>query len=584
MKHLVRIQDLIRDLSPESLPEDVRTSLEREITRAITSYSHLKKKYDRTFLEKSVVHSLLQRTSDELIERYQALFEHSGVPMVILNEQGYIVLANSHFYDFSGVNRNDIARGLIFSDLIEESDKSLVDEYHHARRRGEEVPTQYEIRFKPRNSGYRDVSLSVELLPGGIESIVSLHDITDRKKQRAELTAHNERLQTMNSLYQMTDVMESEITAYAIRKSIALTASRFGFIAFIENEGELAVLEAFWSEQMENGEKYMPRLKQVTVPVADVQYLKQVVVTGEILSLTSTPTVERVLRNIVEVPIQFQRALFIPIVEQDHVLAVACVADKPDPYDISDQMQLSVLMTGMWRLIMRNRQEDALKTANKKLSLLSSLTRHDVLNLLTALGGYLDLSRELAEDPELISYLEKGDVAIQSIKEIIAFTKEYELVGIAAPVWQNVSRTFKNAIVISSIHRIEISSHVEGVWIYADPLLIRVFSNFIDNSIRHGNNVSSISLSYSHSAEGLTLIYEDNGTGVDWGEKDKIFMRGYGKHTGLGLFLIREIFSITSIRIQETGEPGKGAKFEMNIPRGNYQLLSSDEKGQGELM
>jgi PAS domain S-box-containing protein len=578
MKHLARIQELLQDLPPGSLSDEQRATLLQEIARATAEHSHLKQKYDRTFSEKAMVHSLLQRSSEELIQRYQALFEHSGVPMVILNEQGMIVLANSHFFGFSGLTRQEVTRGLAFADLIDENDRTIVEEYHHARRKDEDVPFQYEIRFKPRDSGYRDVSLSIELLPGGTESVVSFHDITVTKKQRAELTTHNERLQAMLSLYQMTEVMESDITAYAIRKSVALTSSRFGFITFIENEGEMAVLEAFWSEHAENWETDpIPRLKQMTVPVSDVQYLKQVVVTGEILNLTSSPAADRVLKNIVENPIRFQRALFIPITDQDRVVAVACVADKPEPYDTSDQIQLTVLMTGMWRLIIRNRQEDALKTANKKLSLLSSLTRHDVLNLLTALEGYLDLSREITDEPELLLYLKKGDSAIQSIKEIIAFTKEYELVGMTAPVWQNVSRTFENAVELSSPHDIMISSLVEGVWIYADPLLIRVFSNFIDNSIRHGYNVSSISLSSVSTSDELTLVYEDDGVGVEWGEKEKIFARGYGKHTGLGLFLIREIFAITGIRILESGDPGTGVKFEMHIPRGNFRVLSGDE-------
>jgi signal transduction histidine kinase len=232
-------------------------------------------------------------------------------------------------------------------------------------------------------------------------------------------------------------------------------------------------------------------------------------------------------------------------------------------------------MAGMWRLIVRNRQEEALKIANKKLSLLSSLTRHDVLNLLTGLGGYIDLSREISSDDEIVSYLEKGQAAVHSIKEIIAFTREYELVGIEAPTWQNVSQMFDKAIAFSSIYDIKISSATLGVWIFADPLLIRVFANFIDNSIRHGGTVSTIRLSYEHNEERMILIYEDNGVGVEFSEKEKIFMRGYGKHTGLGLFLIREIFSITGIEIRESGEVGKGVKFEMRIPHGYFRILGS---------
>jgi signal transduction histidine kinase len=49
---------------------------------------------------------------------------------------------------------------------------------------------------------------------------------------------------------------------------------------------------------------------------------------------------------------------------------------------------------------------------------------------------------------------------------------------------------------------------------------------------------------------------------------EMIFKRGYGKNTGLGLALSRKIPDIPGITITETGEPGKGARFEMKVPKG----------------
>jgi two-component system CheB/CheR fusion protein len=55
-------------------------------------------------------------------------------------------------------------------------------------------------------------------------------------------------------------------------------------------------------------------------------------------------------------------------------------------------------------------------------------------------------------------------------------------------------------------------------------------------------------------------------------EKEKIFERGYGKNTGLGLFLSRDILDITGITIKETGKPGKGARFEMTVPKEMWRI------------
>jgi hypothetical protein len=41
----------------------------------------------------------------------------------------------------------------------------------------------------------------------------------------------------------------------------------------------------------------------------------------------------------------------------------------------------------------------------------------------------------------------------------------------------------------------------------------------------------------------------------------------------MGLFLTREILGITGISIVENGDFGKGARFEMHIPRGTYRMI-----------
>jgi signal transduction histidine kinase len=67
---------------------------------------------------------------------------------------------------------------------------------------------------------------------------------------------------------------------------------------------------------------------------------------------------------------------------------------------------------------------------------------------------------------------------------------------------------------------------------------------------------------------GTQIVWEDDGVGIPYAIKNRIFDRGVGSHTGLGLFLVREILSITGISIRETGVPGEGARFEILVPGG----------------
>jgi signal transduction histidine kinase len=73
----------------------------------------------------------------------------------------------------------------------------------------------------------------------------------------------------------------------------------------------------------------------------------------------------------------------------------------------------------------------------------------------------------------------------------------------------------------------------------------------------------------------LVIVWEDNGVGIEQSDKEKIFERGYGKNTGLGMFLAREILALTDISIIESGIAGKGARFEMVVLKNGWKVITS---------
>lgn len=125
---------------------------------------------------------------------------------------------------------------------------------------------------------------------------------------------------------------------------------------------------------------------------------------------------------------------------------------------------------------------------------------------------------------------------------------------------------------------IGLSADLPSVEVFADPILEKVFYNLLENAVRHGQKVTAITVSAREIPEGLVICWEDNGVGIPAHEKERIFQRDYGKHTGLGLFLAREICSVTGITLTETGDPGKGARFELLVPAGSYRSTGSGKK------
>jgi signal transduction histidine kinase len=95
------------------------------------------------------------------------------------------------------------------------------------------------------------------------------------------------------------------------------------------------------------------------------------------------------------------------------------------------------------------------------------------------------------------------------------------------------------------------------------------------NALHHGGHeLTKIRIYTRTSEESLILIVEDNGAGIPFDRKEKIFEFSSDRGARFGLFLIREILGYTGIVITETGQPGKGAKFEILVPRGKFRDVS----------
>jgi PAS domain S-box-containing protein len=215
----------------------------------------------------------------------------------------------------------------------------------------------------------------------------------------------------------------------------------------------------------------------------------------------------------------------------------------------------------------------ALEKVNLKLRLLSSITRHDIINSITAVLGYLTYAEEETELKVIMPLLTKTHKVAELIQEQIEFTRDYQELGIKKPVWQNGEVVFKKAIHGLKTENIEFSITLSDLQVYADPLLERVIFNLVDNTLRYGGDVSKVSSYWGIDNNSLIWTISDNGVGVQPDMKEMIFRKGIGQHTGLGLFLSKEILDITGMKIRETGIFGEGARFDIIIPEGIWKLV-----------
>jgi PAS domain S-box-containing protein len=216
----------------------------------------------------------------------------------------------------------------------------------------------------------------------------------------------------------------------------------------------------------------------------------------------------------------------------------------------------------------RRVMEQAIEDTNRKLSLLNSITRHDISNQLTVLRGYAQLVEMSNQDPVVVDFMQKIEASTDTITSQIEFARAYQELGAHTPAW------FRLDDIIAKTARSEVSfsSTCRTIEIFADPMLERVFYNIFDNALCHGEHVTTIGVRCERAPDGLVIIIEDDGIGILPGDKETIFEKGFGKHTGFGLFLARKILSITGITIRETGYAGIGARFEITVPREMWRI------------
>jgi PAS domain S-box-containing protein len=232
----------------------------------------------------------------------------------------------------------------------------------------------------------------------------------------------------------------------------------------------------------------------------------------------------------------------------------------------------------------RIRAQESLWKINQKLNVLSGLTRKELTNQVFVLNSYLEMLKKNAEGQEtILENIQKCERAARSISEITEFTKNFQDMGARPAKWQNVKTALLLGLSHISIGKIQHSLETEDLEIFADPLLEDVCQHLFENSFLHGEHVTRIRVWHTATPCGVTIFFEDDGTGIPQEKKEQIFVRGGTvTHTSMrSLIFVREILDITGITIKETGEQGKGARFEMTVPKGTWRMNPDNGNMQG---
>jgi PAS domain S-box-containing protein len=510
-------------------------------------------------------------------ERYRTVFENSGTAMAIVDEDGTITLVNAESEKLSGYAREEMLGRMRWDSMIAPHDRDRVQRMCMVRsRKPDSAVRHFEADLVDRWGKTKRGLFTVSLIRGMKNRVVSIIDITDRKRAGERIDHLNRVLLALRNVNELIiREKDRDRLLHGICTTLVETRGYFGiWIALLDtSENCVAAAEAGL------GDAFLPMRERLNH--GDLTKC-----TRRALDRSGVVAIEEPGKDCSDSPLAATyEALGLMIVRLEHAGKVYGILAATTPREVvvdhEEQGLYQELANDIafalhsFELEEESHYRDALAKANKKLNLLGKVTRHDILNLLNPLFGYTDLlEAATAENEVQARYVSGIRDAAERVKRQISFTRDYEDLGVKAPEWQRVERVAGLAAESVPMEEVTLEAATGPLEVFADPLLEKVFINLLENAVRHGERVTTVRVSFVERGDKGVIVIEDDGVGVPAAHKQQIFDRRFGKNTGLGLFLAKEILSITRITIRETGETGKGARFEITVPARGYRMAS----------
>ena len=114
---------------------------------------------------------------------YRAMFLNMGSSIGVFDENDIFVVVNEQFSSLLGYSREELEGKKKWTEFVVQADLERLIHYHSSRMKQlHDAPPVYEFGMIDRNGIVREMLNHVILIPGTSKSVISLVDITDRKR------------------------------------------------------------------------------------------------------------------------------------------------------------------------------------------------------------------------------------------------------------------------------------------------------------------------------------------------------------------------------------------------------------------
>ena len=418
-----------------------------------------------------------------------------------------------------------------------------------------------------------------------LESIVERIRANETLKTHAlELELNKKRLDILLQLTHMTDRSLEEISNFVLNEGAELTNSEFGFIGLM-NEEETILSNNAWSKNTMAACGLLDKPPQFPVNGAGV-WIEPLLQRKSVI-INDYDSTEFNKNGVPEGHIPLKRLINVPIFEGDKIVALVAMANKEKEYNENDVLQLTLLLEGMWKIVMRKQNQESLKKYAKDLEhsnelkvLFADIMRHDLLNPAGIVQGYTEMLFDMEDDEKKINFLQKIDESNKKLINLIESTARFaKLESVEALEFgeEDIASMFK--IVVENLSpkiedkHITLEFKAEGKYpANVNPMIEEVFVNLLSNAIKYSPEKSKIIVDIIDAGENWKVAVTDFGEGVLDEHKTILFDRFQRvnkvavKGSGLGLAIVKRIIELHGGEVGVENNPaGVGSVFWVTV-------------------
>ena len=550
-------------------------------------------------------------TAIESEQKLKIILNNVNDQIYISELDGKAIAVNQAVVDTLGYSKDEMLRAYP-SDIVPSKD------VHRISKLMKEIETDGRAMYETEaiHKDGRKIPLEVSarfIIYDGKKTILSVaRDISERKRAERKRRLEEERLEALVKLNSMAGASLSEITDFAREEAVRLTESTLGYLAFM-NADETALIMHSWSKSAMK--KCGIKDKHFVYPIkttglwGEAVRQRRPIITNE-YSLPSP-----MKKGYPEDHVKLTRHMNIPIIDGDHIVAVAGVGNKEEDYDESDLRQLTLLMQGMWSLIQRKQIEDALKqysdelkTANEELRSINRMKTEFISERLEDIYGLERSECSILDDEMIRSIDEQQAKAINSVLLNSARLKRlvnsllYMSQEQAGKIEYTFSWTQVDKLISEALMNLILVIDEKGITLEVDvpdglpairsdkDKLIETLIILIDNAIKFTPEGGSIHIDVSEESDNLHLRITDTGPGIHKDLIPHIFQKFYQVEDSMSrmyqglessLYMCKDIILAHKGEIWIESEKGKGTTFHIRLPIGtvedDYHNLSDRE-------